>query len=248
MFPLRDTIPSRHFPYVNYGLIALNLLAFFVQVSVDYEYVVYTFGMIPLRFTSPEVYGMERTDLGVYLPFFTNMFLHGGIGHILGNLWTLYIFGDNVEDRMGKGGYLLFYLLCGVLASGTHYWLSPLSEVPAIGASGAISGVMGAYMFLFPKSRILMLIPILFIPWFFEISAFVYLGFWFLLQLFSGWQDLSAPGDMGGVAFWAHIGGFVAGVLLFRLFLWRPPAPPEPPGFQKYPRHEVRSGRPGSWY
>lgn len=142
------------------------------------------------------------------------MFLHGGWMHLIGNMWMLWIFGDNVEDRLGHGRYLLFYVLCGLAASWTHILLHPNSTVPAIGASGAISGVMGAYLLLFPRARVITLFPLFFIPYFLELPAIVYLGAWFLMQLFSGAFSILAPGEGGGIAWWAHVGGFLAGALL----------------------------------
>ncbi|MEO0471266.1 MAG: rhomboid family intramembrane serine protease, partial [Bacteroidota bacterium] len=172
------------------------------------------------------------STLALYLPFLTNMFLHGGWLHLIGNIWTLYIFGDNVEDRMGRFAYLAFYLICGLAASWTHIYFNWGADIPAIGASGAISGVMGAYLFLCPKSRIQMLLPIFYIPFFFKIPAWVYLGYWFLLQLFNGTAELSSTEATGGVAFWAHIGGFVAGLALFFFFRRKKYEPPT--NFQTY--------------
>ena len=173
-----------------------------------------TWALVPARYSGH--YG--EPGLFDYFPFFTNMFLHGSTAHLIGNMWTLYIFGDNVEDRMGKWRYLLFYILCGVAASYTHYLLNSGSQIPALGASGAISGVMGAYMLMFPQSRIIFLIPIFFLPYFFEMSAFIYLAFWFAAQLLSGTASLFANPNGPGIAFWAHVGGFAAGVLFFKLF------------------------------
>jgi membrane associated rhomboid family serine protease len=135
---------------------------------------------------------------------------------------ALYIFGDNIEDRMGHGGYLAFYLLCGLAAGLTHVWFNPTSELPTIGASGAISGVLGAYLVLFPSAQVITLVPIFFLPWFVEIPALVYLGVWFLSQLFSGALAIATGAqEFGGVAWWAHAGGFIAGVLLVGLFVRR---------------------------
>ncbi len=227
MFPLYDTIPSRSFPFVNYLLIFLNIVVFLFQMQLnelELDWFFHHFGLVPARYTS-EYFAME-TGLSPdnYWPFFTNMFLHGGGAHLIGNMWTLYIFGDNVEDRMGHVRYLFFYLLCGVIASYTHFLINSHSTIPAVGASGAISGVMGAYMLLFPHSRIVFLLIIFFFIDFIQIPAFIYLLFWFAGQLFSGLVNLSiaalSPGEsVGGIAFWAHIGGFVAGMLLYRIFL-----------------------------
>ncbi len=223
MIPLQDTIPSRQFPLVNWLIIGLNAIVFFFELSLpEYklELLLRTFGLVPARFTDPqwaEWMGYSRS----FLPFLTNMFLHSGWGHFLGNMWTLFIFGDNVEDRMGSGRYLVFYLLSGLAAGITHTYLYPTSTIPAIGASGAISGVMAAYMFLFPHSRIVFFIPIFFLPYFIELPALLYIGVWFIGQFISGVTVLAITEQAGGIAFWAHIGGFVAGAVLYRFFARR---------------------------
>jgi membrane associated rhomboid family serine protease len=222
MIPIRDNIPSKSFPVVNWILILANLFVFLLESSLNPEasdFLVYEFGLVPARFSHPEWADLNGFSTNSYWPFLTNMFLHGGWAHFLGNMWTLYIFGDNVEDRMGRFNYLFFYLLCGVAASLTHYFMNMDSVVPAIGASGAISGVMGAYMFLFPRGKIVFFLPLFFLPYFIELSAFVYLAFWFLTQLFSGTWNSSFPAQSGGIAFWAHIGGFAAGALLYSVFI-----------------------------
>ncbi len=215
MFPLQDTIPHRESPFVTWALIGLNVGVFLLELALPepaLEALIRTFGVVPARYTEP---GWMENPAN-YWPLLTNMFLHGGWMHIIGNMWTLWIFGDNVEDRLGHGRYLVFYLLCGLAASGTHILLHPDSTIPAIGASGAISGVMGAYFLLFPHSRIIAVFPVFFIPYFLELPAVVYLGAWFLTQLFSGTFSILAPGTGGGIAWWAHIGGFLAGALLVR--------------------------------
>lgn len=223
MFPIADTIPSSRVPVMNYFLIFLNAIIFSFEIllpSDSLQVFFYHFGLVPARYSN-EMFaydsGLSSDD---YLPFFTNMFLHSGWGHIIGNMWTLYIFGDNVEDKMGSFRYLLFYLICGFIASLTHFYTNTASTIPAVGASGAISGVMGAYMFLFPKSRIIFLFVLFFFIDFIQIPAFVYLFFWFVGQLVSGTVSLFVlPENVGGIAFWAHIGGFAAGMLLYKLFL-----------------------------
>ena len=218
MFPINDTIPHERFPVVNWILIIINAVVFFFELSLNeqqLEQLFFTFGLVPQDFTNASPFNPLA-----YIPFATNMFLHGGWGHFIGNMWTLFIFGDNVEDRMGRFRYLLFYLICGILASGTHYYLYQNSEIPSLGASGAISGVMGAYMILFPKSRIIFFIPILFIPFFIRIPAVLYLAAWFAGQFLSGTYTLFKE-VAAGIAFWAHIGGFVSGVLLHWIFVTR---------------------------
>jgi membrane associated rhomboid family serine protease len=148
------------------------------------------------------------------VPFFTMMCLHGGWLHLIFNMWTLWLFGSTVEDRLGRGRYLAFYLACGVAASIAHVAFNPTSMVPALGASGAIAGVLGCYMRLFPLARVVVVVPILFIPLFFEVYAFVFVGLWFLIQIFQGTLELLLPTSGGGVAWWAHVGGFVAGLTL----------------------------------
>ena len=147
------------------------------------------------------------------------MFLHGGWAHIIGNMWTLWIFGDNVEDRMGPVRFTVFYILCGLVAGVVHWFTNPHSAVPTVGASGAIAGVMGAYFVLFPHARVVVMVPVFFYPLFFEVPAVTYLLFWALSQVFSGTMAIAGPGEVGGVAWWAHVGGFTAGLVLHALFV-----------------------------
>lgn len=223
MFPIRDTIPSERTPLVTYFIIALNLLVFFYQATLPdqgFQRLIYSYGMVPLSLASPEwAVGHGLPGFSV-LPLLTSQFLHGGWLHIIANMWTLYIFGDNVEDVMGHFGFLAFYLLAGAAAIGTHVIFNASSPVPVIGASGAIAGVMGAYLIRFPNARVLTLIPIFIIPYFIELPAFIYLIFWFVSQLVAGTASLSGGG--GGIAWWAHIGGFVVGIGLLPLFARRP--------------------------
>jgi len=221
MFPLRDDIPSRRAPLLTWTIVGANLLVFLYQLGLDErgtQQLFYLFGIVPARFLHPA--WAERIgfpDAGL-LPFFTSMFLHGGFFHLISNMWSLWIFGDNVEDRMGRLRYPIFYLLCGLLAGGVHALTNPSSAVPTVGASGAIAGVLGAYLRWYPHARVLTLIPILFYPWFVYLPALVYLGGWFVMQLFSGTISLAGPEQVGGVAWWAHIGGFAAGFLLCGFF------------------------------
>ncbi|MDL2274753.1 rhomboid family intramembrane serine protease [Desulfosarcina sp. OttesenSCG-928-G10] len=214
MIPLRDTTPSKRIPVVTYGIIAINGLLFLIQTfQGNSPQFLVLYGLVPARFTDPQIsayfsFGQQVVSL------FSFMFLHGGFLHLLGNMWSLFIFGDNVEDHLGPVRYAVFYLLCGLVSGLTQMMAYPGSRIPTIGASGAIAGVMGAYLMLHPGSRILALIPILFIPWFVEIPAFVFIGVWFVLQIISA---TSAAGS-AGIAWWAHIGGFVFGIVLLRLF------------------------------
>ncbi|MHB0875360.1 MAG: rhomboid family intramembrane serine protease [Anaerolineae bacterium] len=216
MFPLRDTVRSRSTPVVNYLIIAVNVIVFIAGSSLGarrYDAVVTNLGMVPARLLAD----LSLAQAGT---LFASMFLHGGWFHLLSNMWALFIFGDNVEDRVGHGRYLLFYLLGGLAAAGAYLLVSPGSTVPVIGASGAISAVMGGYLLLFPRSRVLTLIPIFIFPWFVEVPAIVFIGFWFVSQVFNGLFSLVGPdvGTYGGVAWWAHVGGFVFGLLLVKLF------------------------------
>lgn len=222
MIPIRDTIPSRSTPVVTWTLIAINTAVFFYEISlnpIELEQLFYQFGFVPARYSHPDwalLAGLSPHD---YWPFLTSMFLHGGWLHLIGNMWALWIFGDNVEDQMGPARYLSFYLLTGLAGGLAHGYLNIDSTLPTVGASGAIAGVLGAYFILFPYSRVIVLFPIFFIPFFFELPAGFYLLFWYLTQLFGGTLAGVAPGGVGGVAFWGHVGGFTSGVLLHRLFV-----------------------------
>jgi membrane associated rhomboid family serine protease len=220
MIPLRDTTPTRSYPVVNLTLIGVNVVLFIVQLSQGSEWnrFVYTYGLVPARYSIPR-YSEYFSIFQQTLSFLSYMFLHGGFVHLLGNMWSLYIFGDNVEDRLGPLRYLGFYLLCGVASGVSHLLLNLDSNLPTIGASGAIAGVMGAYFILHPRSKILTLIPILFIPYFIEIPAYFFLGIWFVLQFINA---TISPGQAGGVAWWAHIGGFVFGIIFLKLLLILP--------------------------
>jgi membrane associated rhomboid family serine protease len=210
MFPLRDSQPSYSKPVVTVLLIVINILVFLFEVSLEpfarNEFIA-AYGMVPDHFS--------------FISLLTSMFLHGGWMHVLGNMWFLWIFGDNIEDTLGSARFLLFYLLCGAAAAMAQYLADPGSRIPMVGASGAIAGVMGAYLVLYPRSRVITLIP-LFVFWeVIEVPAVVLLGFWFLMQLFSAGAVAVTAGanGSGGVAFAAHVAGFLvgmAGVFLFR--------------------------------
>ena len=222
MFPLQDSTPRRCPPIMTWTLIIVNVAVFLFETAIPrpmLEQFFYIFGLVPAKVTHPEWARMMGLDVLGLWPFLTCMFLHGGWVHILGNMWTLWIFGDNVEDVMGPIRFLVFYLICGFAASLVHIYMNPTSTVPIVGASGAIAGVMGAYYVLFPHARIVMFFPVLFIPFFFEVPALFYLGIWFFEQLFSGTLSLAAPVQSGGIAWWAHIGGFLCGMFIYRLFL-----------------------------
>ena len=204
VIPLRDVVPSRTVPVVTIAIIVLNSLVWIVELGLPRRELVdfmMIYGMVPAVFNWPSVV--------------TSMFVHGGWLHVLGNMLYLWIFGDNVEDRLGHGRYLLFYLLCGTAAALAQLASSPDSMVPTVGASGAIAGVMGAYFVLYPHSRVLTLVP-LFIVWqLIEVPAILFLGIWFVMQLFSGVGSIARTTGTsgGGIAFWAHVAGFVSGAL-----------------------------------
>lgn len=211
MIPLRDVIPSRTWPGVTITLVVLNVLVYLRSMGLDdreFAAFVGAFGLVPATFAWATV--------------FSSMFVHGGLMHVVGNMLYLWIFGDNVEDRMGHGRFLVFYLICGIAAAVAQTMVSPDSLVPMVGASGAVAGVMGAYFVLYPKSRVLTLFP--FPLTLVEIPAIYLLGLWFVMQFVNGLITLAPPAEgqlAGGVAFWAHIAGFGAGVLL--IFVFRRP-------------------------
>lgn len=219
MIPIRDTTRSRHYPLINITLILANIVFFFVQISKGKflpEFVL-SYGLVPAHYSSIKTFSQFGFVQQV-VPFFSYMFLHGSFWHLLGNMWFLYIFGDNVEDLLGHARYLIFYLLCGLVSGFVHVRLNLGADVPVIGASGATAGVMGAYFILYPRSQILTLIPIIIIPLFVKIPALIFLGIWFLLQFINATQTYGA---MAGIAWWAHIGGFVFGIVYILLFLLR---------------------------
>jgi membrane associated rhomboid family serine protease len=213
MIPLRDVIPSRTVPYLTVTIIILNALAWFYELGLpreDLPVFLQQFGVVPAYFAPPTL--------------ISSMFLHGSWSHVLGNMWYLWIFGDNVEDRMGHFRFLIFYLLCGIVAAFGQIVIDPTSTLPTIGASGAIAGVMGAYFVLYPQSRVLTLIPLIIFWEIVELPAIFLLGFWFLMQLFSaGAIAATANSQAGGVAFMAHVAGFITG--LVGVFVFRKRAP-----------------------
>ena len=216
MLPLYDTVRSHKFPLVNLVLIVSNILVFLYEQQLSaagLERFVFQWGLIPAHLFS---------NLSTAWPtIFTAMFIHGSWIHLLGNMWFLYIFGDNIEARLGGFRYLIFYLLSGVAAAFLQTYVQPSSQVPAIGASGAIAGVLGAYLISFPRSRIASLVPILFIFTIVEVPAVIFLIFWFLIQIYSG-VFMMQGAAASGIAWWAHIGGFIFGVIMVSFFARRP--------------------------
>lgn len=215
MFPIRDTNPSSTTPIITFLIIGVNVLVFLYEVSLPAPQLnrfLQSFGVIPAVF-------VDRFGAFEVLTLFTCMFLHAGWMHLISNMWALFIFGDNIEDRLGHFRYLVFYLLCGVAAGLTQIFLSSHSTIPTVGASGAIAGVLGGYLLLFPHARVLTVIPIYFILRFIEVPAIVYLIFWFASQFFTGIFSLNArSAEEGGVAWWAHVGGFLMGLIIVKLF------------------------------
>jgi membrane associated rhomboid family serine protease len=208
MIPLRDENPTHITPVITYLLILVNIAVFVFQMMLgaNNDAFIYQFALIPAEVTS-------RVSLEPIFDIFTSMFMHAGLAHIGGNMLYLWIFGDNVEDRLGSFKYIIFYIIGGVVASLTHIYTNPGSQIPTVGASGAIAAVLGAYLVLYPSQKVLTLIPLGFWLRLTMLPASVVLGLWFVLQFFQGVASLGMP-DVGGVAFWAHIGGFVSGVVL----------------------------------
>ncbi len=217
MFPIRDNVPSKGFPLVNYLLIIANIAVFFKELqwaqAGQLDVFIGRYGLIPQAFLSNPVANLPQ--------LFTHMFLHGGWSHVLGNMWFLYIFGDNVEDKIGHVRYIFYYLLMGLGAAGAQIYMNPRGLFPMVGASGAIAGILGGYFILFPGANVLTFFVFIIFVRFIEIPAFFYLGIWFVMQAFNGFGALTAQavrGEMGGVAWWAHAGGFASGILFINFF------------------------------
>jgi membrane associated rhomboid family serine protease len=219
MFPIRDDQPRFSTPYVTYFLIGLNLAIFLFEFSLDpasLDSLIRQFGMIPEHVTLVLTRSHNINFVALVLPFFTSMFLHGSWSHVIGNMWFLWIFGDNIEDYLGHFKYIVFYVLCGLAAAVAQFVVTPNLSAPTVGASGAIAGVMGAYLILYPRAKVLTWLFVLV----FYVPAWVMLGYWFVLQFLSGTATTIAPASQRGpgVAFWAHVGGFIAGIVLIKIF------------------------------
>src|SRR6266853_6825984 len=202
MFPIRDSVPRRSVPVVTHALIFINAIVFFFELMLPrqgVEELFYLFGLVPARLTHPDWAAYVGFPADGYWSILTHQFLHGGWLHIIANMWTLWIFGDNVEDWMGSVRFAIFYLICGSIAGLTQLLTNPDSTIPSVGASGAIAGVLGAYLIFFPTARLVVVFPIFFFPFFFEVPAVLYLGFWFFTQLFSGTLALAGPQNVGGI-------------------------------------------------
>jgi membrane associated rhomboid family serine protease len=232
MIPIKDTIHSRSFPLVNWIFIITNCLVFLLIElplnNAQLNQMISTYGMTPNLCAAPLLHGLATASIpglgvlvnGCAVPLITSMFLHGGWLHIIGNMWVLFIFGDNVEDRIGSINYFFFYMLCGIVSGLTQAFIAPNSTEPAIGASGAIAGVLAAYMLFFPRARVFTLILLIIFPWFVNIPAVIFIAIWFILQFFSGVASLGVA-TSGGVAYWAHVGGFICGLVLVWLYFGR---------------------------
>lgn len=212
MFPIRDNIPSRTFPFVNYAFMVVNILVFLYEWQIaqvgQLEPFVFAHGLVPSRFSADPI--------GEWINVFSSMFMHGSWGHLISNMWFLYVFGDNVEDNMGHVRYFFYYLLMGIGAAAAQIFANPASQLPMVGASGAIAGVLGGYFVLYPHARVLTFFVFVVFVRMVEIPAFFYLGIWFLSQTANGVGALTQAaerGEMGGVAWWAHAGGFASGFL-----------------------------------
>ena len=227
MIPIRDRNPSGTFPYVTIGIIVINVLIFLYELSLGSglgEFIM-KFGVVPLK-VSYYSQASDLTFINTFFPFISSMFLHGGFIHLIGNMWFLWIFGDNIEDKLGHFRFIAFYLLCGIIASSVHVFFNIQSKVPCVGASGAIAGVLGAYMITFPRARVVTIVPLFVFIQVMELPAIVVLGFWFVIQFFNGAATITASTSGAGVAWWAHIGGFAAGAIMLyimRIFFARKP-------------------------
>jgi membrane associated rhomboid family serine protease len=246
VIPIRDHNPTRSPPYVVYVLVALNALVWLGEVWVQWtmgdqalQLVVSRYGVIPAFLVS-------GTSIGSFTTPITSMFMHGGWLHVIGNMWFLWVFGDNVEDELGKGRFVVFYVLCGLAAVVAQVAIDPSSQVPMVGASGAIAGVLAGYVMLHPTARVTTLVPIFFIM-FVELPAWVFIFVWFGMQLLEGVLSLGQIGqNVGGTAFWAHIGGFVAGVVLIKLMTPRRRGPSQ--GGRRPASREWRPGPTHSYH
>jgi len=223
MIPIRDDTPRFSKPYVTYFLIALNTLVFLYELTLpprNLDGLMYLFGVVPTSVRAM-LHGVEGINPATALvPILTSMFLHASWLHLIGNMWVLWIFGDNIEDYLGHFKYLVFYILAGIAASLAHIALNSHSRIPSVGASGAIAGIMGAYFVLYPRAKVLTLVPLIVFFTFWWLPAWIVLGYWILIQFVSGAATAIAYSNQtaGGIAFWAHVGGFAAGILMIKLF------------------------------
>ena len=222
MIPIRDNIPYKSIPFVSWGIIGVCLGVFLGMKLLPFEtqrYLTHLYGMVPIRYSNPDwavAYGLPPDG---YLSFITNLFLHGGWLHIILNMWFIWIFSKSIENRMGSARFFVFYLLCGLIATSLQFYFDPKMVFPVVGASGAIAGVLGAYFFLYPYARVVVWFPLFFLPLFFELPAIAFLGFWGIMQIYKAMTPLVFEGITTDVAWWAHLGGFLAGAFLHPLFV-----------------------------
>jgi len=219
MFPIWDDVPTKKFPLITVILIALNSMVFLYQVSLGERFTefIHSMGLLPFEIT----HHIDLFPFGpspIYLTIFSSMFMHGSIVHLLGNMLFLWIFGNNIEDYLGRKKFVIFYLICGIAAAFTQIFFNPDSKVPMVGASGAIAGVLGAYFLLYPRAKVTTVIIFVFFIRLIKIPAVVVLGFWIIYQFLYGISSLAVRTGEGGVAWFAHIGGFICGVILIKLF------------------------------
>lgn len=230
MIPIRDTAPCQIKPYVTWGLIILcTSLFILLEILPDqlHREIIYKYGMVPIRYSRPQWAANFGLLPDGYLSFFTNLFLHGGWLHLIVNMWFLWIFADNIEDRMGHGRFIVFYLLCGFFATGLQWFYDPDLVIPVVGASGAIAGILAAYFFIYPYARIIVLIPLLFWPIYIELPAIGFLGVWVIIQLHKAITAVVFDNISTDVAWWAHLGGFIVGGIMYRFFLIKNHQKPE---------------------
>ena len=216
MIPIRDRNPSGTFPFVTIGIIVTNIFIFLYELTLasDLNVLFKQYGVVPYNVKHYD-HAFDLSLVHTFFPFISSLFLHAGFVHLIGNMWFLWIFGDNIEDKLGHVKYLGFYILCGIIASSVHVLFNSQSVTPCIGASGAIAAVLGAYMVTFPRARVITVVPIFFFLQIIELPAIIVLGFWFIIQFFYGAVSVTTSTSGSGVAWWAHIGGFVSGIILF---------------------------------
>ncbi len=222
MIPIRDNIVCKTTPYVSWGIMAVCIVIFIAMKMMPDELqrqLIYLYGMVPIRYSNPD----WATSFGLppdgYFSFLSSLFLHGGWLHIIINMWFIWIFANNIEDRMGHGRFLVFYLLCGLFATFVQWYFDPSMTIPVVGASGAIAGILGAYFFISPYARVVIWFPFLFLPLFFELPAIAFLGFWVIIQIQNATTAMMFDSVTADVAWWAHLGGFIAGAFLHPLFI-----------------------------
>ena len=226
MIPIRDSIPCPTTPYVTWGILAICVAVFLMMLQMPDavgQHFVYNYGMVAIRYSDPDWAYSFGLPPDHYLSFLTSLFLHGGFGHLLMNMVFLWIFADNIEDLMGHYRFAVFYILCGLLATLAQWYFYPTAKIPVVGASGAIAGVLGAYFFRFPYATVVILVPIFFYPLFFQVPAIAFLGFWVIMQIGDVFTAAILDNVAVDSAWWAHLGGFVAGALLHPFFIEKKP-------------------------